>query len=112
MLFYFRLLKAAEEVHLPKRLREEFGGGLKEFLGSEATYFQGSDSENSFFTTQERQSLVQHILHTIRAGPTDLTTSITGLKLVDGQSIIPKCLSAGIISQVNPIFKHFNYFLM
>ncbi|CAB0038907.1 unnamed protein product [Trichogramma brassicae] len=94
------LLKAAEEVHLPKRLQQEYGGGLKEFVGTEAKCFEGSDDAAAFFTTQERQSLVLHLLHTLRAGPHD---SLPGLKLVDGQAIIPKCLSAGIISQVFPL---------
>lgn len=93
------LLKAAEEVHLPKALRQEFGGGFKEFVGSEANCFEGSDDETRFFTTQERQSLVLHLLHTLRAGPHDLH-SLSGLKMVEGQAIIPKCISAGIISQV------------
>lgn len=93
------LLKAAEEVHLPKSLRQEFGGGFKEFVGSEANCFEGSDDEIRFFTTQERQSLVMHLLHTLRAGPHDLH-SLPGLKMVEGQAIIPKCISSGIISQV------------
>ncbi|XP_058790313.1 anoctamin-8 isoform X4 [Phymastichus coffea] len=96
------LLKAAEEVHLPKRLRSEYGGGLKEFVGSEATYFEGNDDETLFFTTQERQSLMLYLMHTLRAGPHDLN-SLPGLKLVEGQAIIPKCLSAGVISQVFPL---------
>ncbi|XP_014486482.1 PREDICTED: anoctamin-8 isoform X3 [Dinoponera quadriceps] len=96
------LLKAAEEVHLPKALRQEFGGGLKEFVGSEANCFEGSDDEIRFFTTQERQSLVMHLLHTLRAGPHDLQ-SLPGFKLVEGQAIIPKCISSGIISQVFPL---------
>ncbi|CAK9803259.1 Ano8 [Anthophora plagiata] len=96
------LLKAAEEVHLPKTLRQEYGGGLKEFMGSEANCFEGSDDETRFFTTQERQSLVLHLLHTLRAGPQDLH-SLSGLKMVEGQAIIPKCISAGIISQVFPL---------
>ncbi|KZC04885.1 Anoctamin-8 [Dufourea novaeangliae] len=95
-------LKAAEEVHLPKTLRQEFGGGLKEFVGSEASCFEGSDDEAQFFTTQERQSLVLHLLHTLRAGPQDLH-SLSGLKMVEGQAIIPKCISSGIISQVFPL---------
>ncbi|XP_025157662.1 anoctamin-8 isoform X3 [Harpegnathos saltator] len=96
------LLKAAEEVHLPKALRQEFGGGLKEFVGPEANCFEGSDDEIRFFTTQERQSLVLHLLHTLRAGPHDLQ-SLPGFKVVEGQAIIPKCISSGIISQVFPL---------
>lgn len=98
------LLKAAEEVHLPKYLRQEFGGGLKEFVGSEANCFEGSDDEVRFFTTQERQSLVLHLLHTMRAGPHDLH-SLPGFKMVEGQAIIPKCISAGIISQVRVLLE-------
>lgn len=96
---FTRLLKAAEEVHLPKALRQEYGGGLKEFIGSETSCFEGSDCPTEFFTAQERQSLVLHLLHTIRAGQHDLA-SLPGVKLVEGQAIIPKCISAGIISQV------------
>ncbi|XP_011503511.1 PREDICTED: anoctamin-8-like [Ceratosolen solmsi marchali] len=96
------LLKVAEEVHLPKRLRQEYGGSLKEFLGAEATYFEGNGDETHFFTTQERQSLVLHLLHTLRAGPYDLN-SLVGVKFVEGQAIIPKCLSSGFILQVFPL---------
>ena len=94
---------------MPKSLRQEFGGGLKEFVGSEASCFEGSDDETHFFTTQERQSLVLHLLHTLRAGPHDLH-SLPGLKMVDGQAIIPKCLSAGIISQVPETFNTFKIY--
>ncbi|XP_011313504.1 anoctamin-8 isoform X3 [Fopius arisanus] len=96
------LLKAAEEMHLPKGLRQEYGGGLKEFVCSETSCFEGSEDETQFFTTQERQSLVLHLLHTLRAGQQDLK-SLPGIKLVEGQAIIPKCISAGVISQVFPL---------
>lgn len=78
------LLKAAEEVHLPKTLRSEYGGGLKEFVQQEVSYFEGTDNEREFFTTQERQWLVLHLLHTLRAGPED---QVAGLKLIEGQAI-------------------------
>lgn len=104
-IMFCSLLKAAEEVHLPKALRQEFGGGLKEFVGSEANCFEGSDDEIRFFTTQERQSLVLHLLHILRAGPHDLH-SLSGLKLVEGQAIVPKCISSGIICQVRYTYVH------
>ena len=107
MILFLSLLKAAEEVHLPKRLQQEYGGGLKEFVCSEAKCFEGSDKEAHFFTTQERQSLVLHLLHTLRAGPND---SLPDLKLVEGQAIIPKCLSAGIISQVKKMSNVLSYY--
>lgn len=77
-------MKAAEEVHLPKALRSEYGGGLKEFVQTEVDYFEGTDDQEHFFTTQERQWLVLHLLQTLRATPGD---TIAGLKLIEGQAI-------------------------
>ncbi|GLG96980.1 Anoctamin [Gryllus bimaculatus] len=94
------LTKAAEEVHLPKTLKSDYGGGLKEFVQQEATYFEGVENESGFFSTQERQWLVLHLLQTLRAGSAD---QLGGLRLIEGQAIVPKCLSAGIISQVFPL---------
>lgn len=79
-----RLLKAAEEVHLPKAVRPERGGGLKEFVQTEMNCFEGIEEEGFFFTTQERQSLVLHLLQTLRAVQGD---SLPGLKLIEGQAI-------------------------
>nr|CAD7428021.1 unnamed protein product [Timema monikensis] len=94
------LMKAAEEVHLPKSLRPEFGGGLKEFVQQEMSCFEGIENEREFFTTQERQSIVLHLLQTLRAGAKD---QLGGVKFVEGQAIVPKCESAGVISQVFPL---------
>lgn len=84
VLLNFSLLKAAEEIHLPKALKSEHGGGMKEFVLSDAQSFTGIDSEEHFFTSQERQYLVLHLLHTLRADSCD---NIAGLKLIDGQAI-------------------------
>ncbi|KAG8229744.1 hypothetical protein J437_LFUL007919 [Ladona fulva] len=100
---YSVLLKVAEEVHLPKKVRSEFGGGLKEFILTEAACFEGMEDENTFFTSQERQYLVLHVLHSLRAVAGD---EVGNLRLIEGQSIsmeFPKCLSAGIVSQVFPL---------
>ncbi|XP_046398736.1 anoctamin-8 [Ischnura elegans] len=97
---YNVLLKVAEEIHLPKRVRNEFGGGLKEFVLTEAACFEGMENENTFFSSQERQYIVLHVLHSLRAVEGD---EVGNLRLIAGQSIIPKCLSVGIISQVFPL---------
>ncbi|XP_071448852.1 anoctamin-10 [Hetaerina americana] len=97
---YNVLLKVAEEIHLPKRVRNEFGGGLKEFVLTEAACFEGMENENTFFSSQERQFIVLHVLHSLRAVEGD---EVGNLRLIEGQSIIPKCLSVGIISQVFPL---------
>ncbi|XP_063905068.1 anoctamin-8 isoform X4 [Zophobas morio] len=96
------LLKAAEEYHLPKILKENKGGGLKEFLMQDFQSYEGSGSEEHFFTTEERQWLVLRLLESIRAKSSDVE-SIPGLALLEGQPIVPKCLTSGIISQVFPL---------
>lgn len=65
--FCFSLLKTAEQYHLPKTLKKEYGGGLKEFIESETPRFEGFDDEISFFSTQERQWLVLNLLQNLRA---------------------------------------------
>ena len=83
-IFHCSLLKAAEEVHLPKTLRCEYGGGLKEFTQQEADHFEGINDERTFFTTQERQWLVLHLLETLRASKED---QVGGLRFIEGQAI-------------------------
>ncbi|CAG2053476.1 unnamed protein product [Timema podura] len=87
------LMKAAEEVHLPKSLRPEFGGGLKEFVQQEMSCFEGIENEREFFTTQERQSIVLHLLQTLRAGAKD---QLGGVKFVEGQAIDAICNYFGV----------------
>ncbi|KAF4530758.1 hypothetical protein B566_EDAN007980 [Ephemera danica] len=62
--------------------------------------FDGIEDERSFFTTQERGWLVLHLLQTLRAGSGD---EVAGVRLIEGQAIVPKCLAAGVISQVFPL---------
>lgn len=116
---FYSLLKAAEEYHLPKALKCSKGGGLKEFSLQDFQYFEGSNNEQTFFTTEERQWLVLRILESIRAKPSD-ANALPGANLLEGQPIgggfccffesdnsfvvlVPKCLTSGIISQVFPL---------
>lgn len=97
------LLKAAEEHHLPKTLRSNRGGGLKEFSVQDAQCFDDADNEQTFFTTQERQWLVLRVLEGMRAKASDKEALEPGHLLLEGQLIVPKCVSAGIISQLFPL---------
>jgi anoctamin-8 len=78
------LLKAAEELHLPKRVKREFGGGQKEFVLHESHIFEGVEAEASFFSSQERQWLVLSLLQMLRASAGD---EVAGLRLIEGQAI-------------------------
>uniref|UniRef100_T1J6A9 Anoctamin n=1 Tax=Strigamia maritima TaxID=126957 RepID=T1J6A9_STRMM len=96
------LLKGAEEMHLRKHLKEEYGGGLKEFIVDGQKCFEGIENSKEFFSSLERQSIVLHLLHSLRAVVSD---SVGNVKFVEGQAIIPKCVSEGIISQVLSLHK-------
>ncbi|KAL1514375.1 hypothetical protein ABEB36_003643 [Hypothenemus hampei] len=96
------LLKAAEQYHLSKALKQSKGGGLKEFFVQDYESYEGSEDADHFFTTEERQWLVLRLIEGVRSGKED-TTLIPNVTLLEGQPIVPKCLSSGIISQVFPI---------
>ncbi|EDS32557.1 conserved hypothetical protein [Culex quinquefasciatus] len=84
------LFKAAEEARLPKRLRTDLGGALKEFTKRESHCFaQTKDSEgaNTLFTSQERQWLVLQVLQGLRAGVSDLKALQGRAQVEEGQSI-------------------------
>lgn len=97
------LLKAAEEHHLPKALRRARGGGLKEFSLQDAQCFEHSDDERAFFTAQERQWLLLKTLEGIRARVGERDALEGGQPLLEGQPLLPRCLSAGLVQQVFPL---------
>lgn len=77
------------------------GGALKEFTTRESHYFaqtqqpvvlttkegENIESSPSLFTSQERQWLVLQVIHSLRAGPSDME-ALKGKAIVEeGQSI-------------------------
>lgn len=83
------LYKAAEEARLPKRLRRDLGGALREFTTRESHCFAevSAEESTSLFTSQERQWLVLLILQSLRAGKSDLDALKGKAYVVEGQSI-------------------------
>lgn len=85
------MYQAAEEARLPKRLRSDLGGALREFTKRESHYFAQTKDDNgasTLFTSQERQWLVLQVLNGLRAGKSDLDALQGGLAAVEeGQSI-------------------------
>lgn len=76
------MFKAAEDARLPKRLRPDLGGALKEFTTRESHCFaQIKDTEggSSLFTSQERQWLV---LQVRSYSPSDITIIIIIINLL------------------------------
>ena len=75
---------------MPKRLRNDLGGALKEFTKRESHCFaQVTDGEGIYalFTSQERQWLVLQVLQSLRAGVDDLKALNGIAQIEEGQSI-------------------------
>lgn len=101
------LFKAAEDFRLPKRLRSDLGGTLKDFTTRESHYFEqikDEDGKITLFTSQERQWLVFQVLQGLRATSSDVTQFQSSRERVDeGQSIIAAWQDSGLIEQVFPL---------
>lgn len=87
----YSLYKAAEEVRLPKRLRDDLGGSFQEFTSRECHCFaqiKNEDNSYTLFTSQERQWLVLQILQGMRASYDDMDAmQDKGAIVEEGQSI-------------------------
>lgn len=84
------LYKAAEDARLPKRLRTDLGGALREFTTRESHCFsqmKNDDGSTTLFTSQERQWLVLQVLQGLRAGQSDLEALQGRAAVEEGQSI-------------------------
>ena len=62
----FRLLKGANTLQLEKPIKQEYGGGYRIFLFDDLELYEGVEDEEKFFSAQERQSIVLHLLYSIR----------------------------------------------
>lgn len=99
-------IKAAEEYRLPKRLRSDLGGALRDFTTRESHCFeQIKDDEGkiSLFTSQERQWLVFQVLQGLRATAADVAVFQGRAKVEEGQSIVAAWQESGLIEQVFPL---------
>ncbi len=52
---------------MKKRLKPQFGGGMREFQYEEAEYFVGVDRKRAFLSCQQRSAIVRNFLLAIRA---------------------------------------------
>ena len=60
-------LKGLDKMHVPKPLKEEFGGGNKEFNFKEMTCFKDIENFELFFNSQERQAVLIFLINRLRA---------------------------------------------
>jgi anoctamin-8 len=100
------LFKAAEEYRLPKRLRADLGGALRDFTTRESHCFEqikDDDGKIALFTSQERQWLVFQVLQGLRATSSDAPVFQGRAKVEEGQSIVAAWQDSGLIEQVFPL---------
>ena len=97
---YSGYLRGLERMQMPKPLREDLGGGMKEFTIKEASSFQSIEEMSDFLTSQERQAIILHLLHSLRADKGDV---VGKLKFRDGEAI-SKLLHSCIIPNQNVKF--------
>jgi len=85
------LLKGAEELCIRKPVKPEYGASNKEFVFEDRDFFVNSDNPETFFTSQERQSIVQHMLFSLRAHHGD---TLGDIHFLEGQAIgMEMCIS-------------------
>ena len=60
-------LKGLDKMHVPKPLKEEFGGGNKEFNFKEMTCFKDVENFELFLNSQERQAVLIFLINRLRA---------------------------------------------
>lgn len=109
------MYKAAEEARLPKRLRSDLGGALREFTSRESHCFaqtKNQDGSAALFTSQERQWLVLQVLQGLRAGTNDLASLQGRATVEEGQSIGKnKITLQSVFNNSNSVhFSSFNFF--
>jgi len=78
------LLRVAEELGIRKEVRTEFGGGIKEFIFEDQDFFEGADDASTFLSSQERQSIVRHMVFNLRAHEGD---QLGAIRFLEGQAI-------------------------
>ena len=54
-------------MRIPKPLKDEFGGGNREFSFQDMNHFKDIETIDGFLSSQERQSILSYILNRIRA---------------------------------------------
>ncbi|KAG7296578.1 hypothetical protein JYU34_020372 [Plutella xylostella] len=97
------LLQTAEEIHLTKQLKPEFGGGYKEFTVRDMHCFQKGSSASELLNSGERAALVKRVLESARAQPGEEDALRPALELRLRQAILPACVSKGVVSNMFPL---------
>ncbi|OQR76459.1 anoctamin-8-like, partial [Tropilaelaps mercedesae] len=94
------LLKGAEQLHMRKKVKAEFGGGFKEFCCDDPYGIWEEQDVDHFLSTQERQEIIMFYINSMR---TEAKDAVRGKLLLEGQSLIQRLRKERIIDQIYPL---------
>ncbi|TMS39388.1 hypothetical protein L596_005923 [Steinernema carpocapsae] len=104
---YVSLLKGAELYHLKKKLKPQFGGGMRDFMFDEAQCYSGIEQEATFFSDMERSSIVKAMIEMICAPQGGIVLRSLDhcelepiLRIPEGRAVLPILISDGIVEHV------------
>lgn len=100
---YERLLIGAEYLQLRKPVKNNYGGGVKEFIFEEQEFYKNIENELIFLTTQEKQSIILDILYQIKK---DHEVKIGSLVIKPNQKIVFWCWHKNFISHIMAVHDH------
>ncbi len=81
------MLLGAEELELKKIIKAEYGGGCKEFIFNEQEFYEDIENEDVFFSSQEKQSIINHILNTIKCNTDNQEVILNEKKVPNGRKL-------------------------
>jgi anoctamin-8 len=90
---YERLLKGAEDQELKKPIKPNYGGGIKEFIFDEQEFYLNIEESDLFFTTQEKQSIINEVLNQIVCNTDQNEIVLDGKKVPNGRKLSIMILS-------------------
>jgi len=97
---YQGFLRGLEELHIPKPLREDLGGGTKEFSLKECNKFNNVEDAEKFLSSSEKSEILLHFLNSLKAEKGD---EVANIVFREGEAIVPKSMSCGVILQLFPL---------
>ena len=81
------MLVGAEELELKKIIKPEYGGGVKEFIFNEQEFYENIENEDLFLSTQEKQSIIYHILNSIKCNTDNQEIILNEKKVPNGRKL-------------------------
>ncbi len=97
---YRCFLTGLEDMQVPKAVKDELGGGSKEFTMRDSADFKHVEDPKTFLCSEERQAIIIYLVNGIKAEKGD---SVADLQFREGEAIFPRSVSEGVVAQIFPV---------